>query len=174
MQYPKIFEPDGIEPIKLAVGKLVNVQKAKPLFPRWAGDRILDSYGDKPVLDAGVSPAFAEILILRAFQQEGWNGVWVDTFRQKFRTECFPLNEVVLPTPHKEVFEKIRRAVGNRAGCWDVFCWKDADCVWVEAKLHHRDQIRPSQVNWLDGALKAGFDLSSFLIVEWPAAQPPA
>jgi len=167
MQYPKNFEPAGTELIKLASGDLVDVPKATPHFRRWAGDRVADTYGNKPVLDSGGSPAFAEILILRAFQQEGWEGVWVDTFRQKFRTECFPVNAVVLPPPQKEILERIREAAGHHSGCWDVFCWKGEDCVWAEAKLHRRDRIRPSQVNWLDAALKIGIGLSSFLVVEW-------
>lgn len=106
MQYPKIFEPDGIEPIKLDSNKIVNVRKAKPNFRRWAGQRVVDSYGHKPGLDVAGSPAFAEILILRQFQQHGWNGVWVDTFRRKFRT------------PQTEVFEQIRRAANSRGGCF--------------------------------------------------------
>jgi hypothetical protein len=167
MRYPKLLSPDGTEAIKLPSGNIVDVPKARPQFQAWSGETILDTYGKKPVLNSDGLPAFAEIRILRLCQQDGWTGVWVDTFGRKFRTEFWPKNEIQLPSQEKKLLEKIYRKAGGRKGCWDVFCWKGADHLWAESKLRRHDSIRPAQEKWLYAALECGLPLSSFLIVEW-------
>jgi hypothetical protein len=169
MQYPAILEPVGVETIRLPSGKVISVPKAKPHFRRWLGQPLEDTYGNKPVLDVQGLPAFAEILILGVFRKHGWDGVWVDTFRKKFRTECYPMNEVALPPAPQQVYGHIFRRAGSRAGCWDVFCWHGGEYLWAEAKLGGRDRLRKSQANWLNAAMKEGFGPSSFLVVEWSA-----
>jgi hypothetical protein len=167
MRYPRLLEPDGTEGIKLRSGHIVDVPKTHPQFRLWSGEPILDTYGKKPVLDSDGLPAFAEMRILRLFQQDSWTGVWVDTFRRKFRTEFWPKNEIQLPPQERELLENIYRRAGNRNGCWDVFCWKGADHIWAESKFRGRDSITAAQEKWLDAALECGLPLSSFLIVEW-------
>ena len=125
MLYPQLLRPDGTEAIKLSPGNIVEVPRTRPRFQACSGKPPLDTYGKKPVLDADGLPAFAEIRILRLFQQDGWAGVWVDTFRRKFRTEFWPKNEIQLRPQKKELLENIyRRAAGDRKGCWDVFYWR--------------------------------------------------
>ena len=163
MEYPKLLIPNGIEPIKLPSGKLVDVPKTMPVFRRWIGPPVDDSYGNKPILEYKGLPVFAEIHILRLFREAGWNGVWVDTYRGKFRTEYWPKNEVQLPSGEMQILERIFEKAGSNKGCFDVFCWKDGLYIWVESKLRGHDHIKASQITWLH-ALEFGLPLSSFLI----------
>ena len=63
---------------ELPSGKRVEIPLIQPSFRRWAGPPIEDDYGGKPVLEHNGKPAFAELVILRLLEEEGWEGVWVD------------------------------------------------------------------------------------------------
>lgn len=50
--------------------------------------------------------------------------------------------------------------------CFDVFAWKDDHVLFCEAKQRAKDELRPTQPRWLDGAVALGIDAKSFLVVE--------
>jgi len=54
-------------------------------FKKWRGNTIKDNYNGKAVIDFQGEPLFAELAVLRLYQQKGWNGVWVGCYRKKFR-----------------------------------------------------------------------------------------
>lgn len=151
----------------LPSGTTVSVPKAQSAFKEWRGTPVEDSYGNKPVLSFGGEPVFAELAILRMFQSTGWDGVWVDTYRKKFRTSYWPKDEAVLPSGAVHLFDQICEKAGSRNGCWDVFCWKGDAYCFAEAKWQGHDRIRETQRRWLEAALKSGLSVTSFLIVEW-------
>lgn len=66
------------EQISFPSGETVQVQKRVFVFNLWTGAPV-DAYGGKPVIDVGGEPLFAELALLRHFQKEGYDGVWVDT-----------------------------------------------------------------------------------------------
>ena len=170
MHYPDLLTPTGIENIEFPSGMSVQIPKAKPVFALWTGHPISDRYGNKPVLNANGQPVFAELAILRILGNAGWQGVWVDTYRNKYRTTCFPMNEVELPTEQRRLLLGIYEKAGMNKGCWDVFCWTSGgENVFAELKRQGRDRIRDSQRRWLDAAIKCGLPIASFLIVEWSA-----
>jgi hypothetical protein len=147
------------------------VAKATPSFPRWEGARPRDTFGGKDILDLDHKPVFAEIAILRLFEKEGWQGVWVDGFRNKYRTGYWDENATRdLPAYQRQILNSIQARVGESGGCFDVFCWRDGAVMLAEAKRVGRDQIRPKQQRWLQAALDTGFSLDSFLLVEWALA----
>ena len=84
--YPELLSPVTTETLYLPSGTLVRLPKAEPRFLAWQGEFTGDTYGNKPLLDIDGEPMFAELSILRLFQKDGWDGVWVDTFRKKYRT----------------------------------------------------------------------------------------
>ena len=99
MQYPQTLEPHSLEEIQLPTGNLVHIPKTQPRFQLWTGTPIADSYGMKTILSINNEPVFAELAILRLCQQAGWNGVWVDTFGQAYRTGYWhQKNRVHLPS----------------------------------------------------------------------------
>lgn len=151
----------------LPSGREVEILKTKPLFELWSGEPISDGYGNKTVLNFNNEPAFAELAILGAFRNEGWQGVWVDTFRRKYRTSCHPLNAVTLPSEQEEFLQSIFQRAGSRDGYWDVFCWKEETRLFAESKRQKHDRIRDTQREWLEAALDSGLSSASFLVVEW-------
>lgn len=68
-----------------------TTELARPRLLAWAGPTPNETYNGKPVLDSGGKPAFAELLILEAFIAAGWEGAWVDTYRNRFLTGFWPV-----------------------------------------------------------------------------------
>ena len=167
MHYPTLLIPNDTEVISLPSGIEVAIPKTQPLFASLSGEQINDNYGNKAVLNFNNEPAFAELVILRAFLNDGWQGVWVDTFRRKFRTSCNPLNAVTLPPKQQDFLDGIIERAGSRNGCWDVFCWKEDTRIFAESKRYKRDRIRDTQRKWLQASLDVGLSNTSFLVVEW-------
>ena len=171
MHYPEILTPTDTEVISLPSGREVQIPKTSPLFNIWSGESIGDRYGGKPLLSFNGQPAFAELVILGTLLSAGWQGVWVDTYRHKYRTSYYPLNEIVLPSGPQELLNRIYQRASSRNGCWDVFCWKEETYLFAESKRHRRDSIRDTQRKWLEAALEDGLPITSFLIVEWSMDQ---
>jgi len=169
MQYPSILKPTSIEPFVLSTGKTIHVSKTSPKFQRWSGEKFQNTYGGKAVINIAGEPFFAELAILRAFQNDGWTGVWVDTYSNRFRT-IWQGSGVDLPDEKRLLIDKIKLAGNSKSGCWDVFCWREDLVVFAEAKRLLNDQIRTTQINWLEAALECGVDAGSFLLVEWSFA----
>jgi len=152
-------------------GKIVAVPVVRMTFKPWQGEAIKDAYGGKAVLDFNGEPVFAELAILRTFQAEGWEGVWVDSYRKKFRVGLpGVVDPIILPPERQALFDRIKDRVGAFRGCWDVFLWKGKEVRFIESKRSKRDAIRPTQVAWLDAALAEGLLLEQFLIIEWDIA----
>jgi hypothetical protein len=167
MQYPDLLIPYTTEEIELPSGTKVLIPKATPVFEIWSGEPVDDTYNNKLVLNFNSEPAFAELATLKIFQSDGWDGVWVDTYRNKFRTSYWPKDSVETPSKQKELLNSIYKEAGSTKGCWDVFCWKSGVYCFAESKRQGRDRIRDTQRRWLEAAIKCGLPLTSFMIVDW-------
>ncbi len=167
MPFPALHQPTAFEVIQLPSGQIVKIPKAQPIFKPWTGQPVAENYGGKAVLDFYGEPQFAELGILRIFERAGWQGVWIDTFRRKYRTRYWPKDEVPLPRDRAFLLESIFKAAGSRAGCFDVFCWNGPKFVFAESKRAGKDKIRESQKRWIQAALACGVPADSLLIVEW-------
>jgi hypothetical protein len=168
MNYPASLQPTTTESMTLPSGRIVAFPKATPIFPRWRGDPVDKTYGKKAILDFHGRPAFAELVILWTLQNEGWQGVWVDSFRRAFRTGYWNSSpEKFLPQKPSSISEEIWNLAKIRSGVWDVFCWQDDRALLCESKKAGRDRIRPSQRLFAKSALNVGLPLDSFLFVEW-------
>ncbi len=165
--YPERLMPESVENLYLPSGVHVQIPKAAPAFRLWSGEFTGDTYGNKPLLDVDGTPMFAELAILRLFHKDGWDGVWVDTFRKKYRTAWGDEGVVRLSGERLELLRAIHRRAGSASGCFDVFCWKDDAVVFAESKRRSKDEIRQTQLAWLEAAMQTGLDASAFLIVEW-------
>jgi hypothetical protein len=158
-----------VETLVLPDGRAVAIPKAQPQFRAWRGEVPGDTYGGKAVVDAGGEPAFAELAILRLFETDGWEGVWIDTYRNKYRRGYWGVEPILsLPTGPAELLHRIHDARGTgRSGTWDLCCWKDDSVLFAESKRARKDAIRSSQVTWLAAAIALGLPLEAFLVVEW-------
>jgi hypothetical protein len=162
------LKPAQRESIILPSGMAVDVSKCVVTFKKWEGALIKDNYGGKTVLDYYGKPLFAELVILRILQENEWRGVWVDTYRKKFRNSLPELSpQVNLPSRPKNILNKIIKENGGLRGCWDVFAWKGGRVMFAESKRRSKDAIRNTQKRWLETALRLGFPQKSFLLVEW-------
>lgn len=151
----------------LPSGRVVSFPQATPTFPKWLG-RTVETYGRKTILDFEGRPAFAELVILWTLQNEGWQGVWVDSFRRAFRTGYWnsPPQRNLPPKPSSLV-EKIWNLAKTPSGVWDVFCWRDDRVLFCESKRLGKDRVRASQLLFAETAMDIGVPLDSFLFVEW-------
>lgn len=156
------------ERMRLSSGATVEIAKYFIVFKPWTGKEIIDTYGGKTIIDFHTEPVFAELAILRYLQRDGWNGVWADNYRRKFRAglpeRTKPVN---LPSEIDVLFEKIISINGSRGGCWDVIAWKGTRVIFVEAKRKGKDAMRLKQFRWLESGLSVGLPVNSFAIVEW-------
>jgi VRR-NUC domain. len=167
MKLPPQFKATAFEQIKLPNGKAVRIPKTTPVFELWAGDKPGDDYGNKAILNFYGRPEFAELGISQIFKHDGWDGVWVDTYHGKYRTQYWPKVSVSLPPKHEQLLNHIYGVAKSEYGCWDVFCWKDRNYIFAESKRHNKDKIQDTQKTWLQAALRCGVTLESLLIVEW-------
>lgn len=171
--YPSKLTPAATEEILLPVGGRMSILKAHPRFERWTGEPLEDTYGNKPIVDVDGEPMFAELAILRYFQKDGWDGVWVDTFRKKYRTSWGDEGIVRLGGDKLQLLKTINGKAGSTSGCFDVYCWKDDSLVFAESKRSSKDSIRDTQLRWLEAALRSGLEPSSLLVVEWSFSDSP-
>jgi hypothetical protein len=165
-RYPEALIPDTEEVVYLSSGEEVRLPKARPTFEMWAGEFDGDTYGGKPVVDFGGEPMFAELAILKVFQEDGWDGVWVDTFGHRYLTS-WGGGGVDLPEDKERLLQRIFERAGTKAGCFDVFCWKGDSVVFAESKRASKDRFRDTQYRWVEAAIASGAPPESLLVVEW-------
>src|ERR1700689_5343412 len=162
----EILKPLCSQRIFFPSGREITVAKATPLFRKWTREMPRDTFNGKPLLEFNGEMVFAELAILRTFQQVGWDGRWIDSYHQRYLTEYWP-TPVSKPLPAKQqsILDRIRAKAGGTGGCFDVFCWRDEELSFAESKW--RDKILKTQTRWLEAALDIGIPTKSFLIVQW-------
>jgi hypothetical protein len=160
--------------MQLPSGRALSIPACFSRFELWHDAPIQDTYGGKAVLDWKGEPLFAELVILRLIEEGGWQGVWVDTYRRRFR-QSLPPGFCSLPRHAESFLEKANGGREWRRGCFDVFAWGDGRYLFVESKRKGHDAINAHQKEWLESALDSGVSLESLLIFEWDIsdAKPP-
>lgn len=162
---------NSTEKITLPSGRVVHVPKCVTTFQPWRGSGI-PTYGGKCLLSLGGRPLFAELLVLKLLEKEGWQGVWVDSFSRKYRVHMPGSRDpVTLPKKQTYFLKKIGARAVRRGGCFDVFAWRGKEHRFVELKRHGKDRIRKSQKEWIAAAIECGVKMSDLLIVEWDVAE---
>jgi hypothetical protein len=103
----------------------------------------------------------AELAIMHHLRNEGWHGVWVNSFGpRELRSEWFPapaaknLAETGALIWAVEAFERLRTANGGAlGGFFDVFAWREPGEVrFAEAKVGP-DRFKPTQLRFVELAL---------------------
>lgn len=167
LEFIQPHKVDG-EVFLLSSGDNILIQKYFLTFQKWKGEPILNSYGNKAVVDWNGAPLFAELAALKLFQSYGWNGVWVDSYRKKFRVGLPDVVEPIeIPQDQKELIDSIRTRTTKFGGCWDLFLWKGDEVLFVELKRQKKDAIQDSQRQWLGHSLAHGLHAENFAFLEW-------
>jgi len=152
----------------LPSGVSVPIQKYFLEFKEWHGTPIPNTYNGKAVIDWSGEPVFAELAVLRLFQSQGWSGVWVDSYRRKYRVGLPDVAEPVdLPPAQAGLINSLREKTGRFGGCWDVVVWRGDATLFLELKRQKKDAIQNTQVEWLSAALESGLTADNFALVEW-------
>ena len=157
----------GAEIFSLPSGEEISIQKYFLTLAPWKGASIPNTSNNKPVIDWNGESLFAELAVLRLFQSHGWEGVWVDSYRRKYRIGLPDVTEPIdLPEKQKQLIESIRAKTGRHGGCWDVFVWKDNQILFVELKRQKKDSIQESQKLWLEKSLESELTEENFAFFE--------
>ena len=152
----------------LSSGNQVAMQKYFLTFDSWKGAPIPNTYNGKAVIDWNGEPIFAELAVLRLFQSHGWEGVWVDSYRRKYRVGLPDVvDSVGLPERQRGLIESIRAKTGRSGGCWDVLVWKGDTTLFLELKRQKKDNIQSTQIEWLAATIGLGLTADNFSLVEW-------
>lgn len=158
------------EIFSLSSGAQISIQKYFLEFKEWKGAPIPNTYNNKAVIDWKGEPLFAELAVLRLFQSSGWNGVWVDSYRRKFRVGLPDVvDPVELPKAQAQFIDTLREKTGRFGGCWDLFLWKGDSLLFIELKRRKKDKIQSTQIEWLGASLEFGLTAANFALVEWSA-----
>lgn len=148
-----------------AVGEKPSVEYRVAYFPEYSGPPPQRTWR-KPIVGPPDRP-FAELQLTQRLEQDEWTAAWVHR-PGKFIATWEPRTEVRFPKAALELLERIRRRAGSRAGCWDVFAWKNGRPLFMEVKRRNgSDKLQKSQLIWRKAALREGVPESAFQLVEW-------
>jgi len=168
----ELFKEHAVAPeLFMLTSGVVSVEKFSWTYQRWTGEAIKDTYNGKPVLNSERGPVFAELAVVSILKAHGFEvALWVDSYRKCSR-DAMPPAVCTPPVQIREVYDRIATANGSKwGGCWDVIAWDGKSVAFVECKRKGKDRILPSQVKWLESALKVGLRLENFMICEWNSA----
>jgi hypothetical protein len=156
--------------LTLPSSRQVDVRRISMMLTLWTGE-LPHTMGGKAILDLDGESLYAELVVLRLLQRSGWEGVWVNG--STMRVDVFGRADPVrLPPGPRSVLDLITRENGAAAGCWDVFAWREDEVAFVECKSP-TDRLRPSQLTWLEAALRAGVPEDAFALAEWASMRSP-
>jgi hypothetical protein len=142
----------------------------------WEGEdppSLAKIWSRKPKFAVNGNRSCAELAIVHHLRDEGWHGVWVNSFGpRELRSEWFPapavktLAETGAPDRAVEAFERLRAANGGTLdGFFDVFAWREPGQVrFYEAKVGP-DRVKPTQLRFVELALRF-HRLEEFTIIE--------
>lgn len=147
----------------------IAIQEIRVSFTRAVPGRLpagvlASTYTSKPLIQIGEEQLFGELAVLRLLEQDGWHGVWVDTFHSRGSRKLFwtdmphrsaPFDMAQAPRADR-LYRDIVAARGGKAwGFFDVMAWRGDDLVFVEYK-GPGDSPNANEPHWLAAALACG------------------
>jgi hypothetical protein len=156
--------------------EVVCIATQRWVLEPWEGEdppSLAKIWSRKPKFAINGSRSCAELAIVHHLRDDGWRGVWVNSFGpRELRSEWFPapaaktLAESGAPDWAVEAFERLRVANGGTLGGFlDVFAWREPGQVrFAEAKVGP-DRIKATQIRFLEMALRFHRP-ADFMIIE--------
>jgi hypothetical protein len=77
--YPSLLRPNTTEVIPCN-GQAITIPKVELQLRRWEGASPNNAFGNKPLLDFGGRPVFAELCVYELLRLSGWQARWVETY----------------------------------------------------------------------------------------------
>ncbi|MFZ1072895.1 MAG: VRR-NUC domain-containing protein [Verrucomicrobiia bacterium] len=157
-------------------GKKIGIETWTIHFPKWSGAGLSKSvpgtYRNKSLVNFNGEPLFGELAVLRWLQNDGWDGVWVDTFHSSSKEKLFwkglpdRTDPSALPLKAKMLYEKIMSNHPKDGGFFDVFAWRGRKFLFVEYKSKG-DRLNNNQRLWMGSAIRSGVSPTSLVLVEY-------
>ena len=158
----------GHERWSLSRSGVVSVRVLCAEFDRWNGPPPASTWR-KPVVGPPARP-FAELAVAHELAQAGWVSGWVHRSGH-YLSAWEPRLRSNFPTEALGLIAEISAVSREKAGCWDVYAWRDGMPLFAELKWP-RDRIRPSQRIWMDSAIQLGVSPDCFFLVDCKWRQP--
>ena len=129
--YPSLLRPTTTE-VLTSADQVLTVPKVELRLRRWAGAPISDTLGQKPLIDFGGRPLFAELCVYELARLSGWQARWVETYGAGAMTPkhltawadaglAGQQHEPIPDPAVQDLLLGIAQANGNSyAGCWDI------------------------------------------------------
>jgi hypothetical protein len=121
----------------------------------------------------------AELAVAYHLRDNGWHGIWVNSYRRELRSEWFParaaktLTDTGAPVWAVEIFDRLRNANGGTlSGFFDVFAWREPGEVRFDEVKVGKDDIKPTQIRFVKLALGLHHHPEQFTIIEVPEQLP--
>lgn len=136
-------------------------------FREYRGRPPKHTWNRKPIVGPPLRP-FAELQMVERLEKDGWIAGWC--YRAgRFISSWEPEKRAVtFPPQANELLGNIAAKAGARAGCWDVFAWKDGEPLFVELKRRgSSDEMRDSQKRWRTAAEALKVSPDAFKEYEW-------
>jgi hypothetical protein len=130
---------------------------------------------NKPALLFNGHATWAEFILVGLLEAADWDARWVRNWSggRQFCTEVGEQRRLM--GRGAEIFDAIHEAAPELkgAGTWDVIAWNGDELLFLESKqAHTSDHLRPSQLLFLETALRVGVSPDAFAIVEYDAGRP--
>ena len=146
----------------------------------WEGEDPPDlgrSWAIKPKFAVNGNRSCAELAIAYHLRDDGWHGIWVNSYLRELRSEWFPapgaktLAQTGAPRWAVEAFDRLRTANGGQlGGFFDVFAWREPGEVRFDEAKTSGDSPRPNQRKFVKLALDLHHRLDQFTIIKIPKA----
>src|SRR4051812_23341596 len=85
MDVARQLVPDGDLKLETCAKFSMPIAQLNVMLTPWLEQAPTDSYGRKPFLNFDDQPMFAELAVLGSCKRAGGEGVWVDSYRRKYR-----------------------------------------------------------------------------------------
>ncbi len=174
-----VSRSDGltVTPVRVSARLTVPIRTITVRFGRATPDRLRpgvlpSTYTSKPLVSVGGDALFGELAVVRTLEQDGWGGVWVDTFHGRKFWRAMPHRSapVRLPPSAQARYDSVVAANGGRAsGFFDVLAWRGDQFVHLEYK-GARDRPNRNEVEWIGAAIAAGVTPLELWYVQHPDA----
>ena len=173
---PESLRANDVLAVSLPTGEHVALPLCTPRFDRWTGAPLAFTLGDKPTVEHGGLPVWAEFKVAELFRDAGWDALVIQTYGGlhflRSTKQGHADRGVDLPESARQLFSRIAELNGGHGGFFDVLALRGDEVVFAEVKLQKRDRLRGTQKRWISSALQAGVPLESLLVVEWTLAVP--
>jgi len=184
--WPQLLLPTDALTVQLSHGPVL-LPLCRPSFIPATNTRDVHTFGGKDLLLVDGRAQFAEVAILRLFEEAGWHGRWLETYGKAAMKPALwrewnaagPSAQLHAPIEEAWVHERLHSIAvtnGNSfSGCWDVVAWScnaagDGRLVFAESKKAGKDKLRGTQLRWVEAAMRCGVSAEDFLVVEWSLA----